>query len=277
MFSPYPKEAKQLLNGCWLVPPSKCRRNNNSLQKIFIQRLLNFLSIFFLPSGLRAIFSRLKILQFEPQKLTSWPQKPGKSVQTTRKSGQIWLSYYFCYPLTQKGLLFHSFLKQLENLSCYTLKEFFTKLALVQDLFVFIVKERRLQIWSRTLPTHHLTLSVPLFMILFPAEQTWAALNELALKVAVVGKDVQLGVQLSPRPPGFGLSENLKIKFFFLCKITSIAEDLNSLSKASLILTYFKDDLKIFDNIVLPHVKRERQGERERERDLMMTIRKIWL
>ena len=26
MFSSYPKEAKQLLNGCWLIPPSKCRR-----------------------------------------------------------------------------------------------------------------------------------------------------------------------------------------------------------------------------------------------------------
>ena len=27
LFSSYPKEAKQLLNGCWLVPPSKCRQN----------------------------------------------------------------------------------------------------------------------------------------------------------------------------------------------------------------------------------------------------------
>ena len=27
LFSSYPKEAKQLLNGCWIVPPSKWRRN----------------------------------------------------------------------------------------------------------------------------------------------------------------------------------------------------------------------------------------------------------
>ena len=28
MFSSYPKEARQLLTGCWLAPPSKCRQNN---------------------------------------------------------------------------------------------------------------------------------------------------------------------------------------------------------------------------------------------------------
>ena len=27
MFSPYPNEAKQLLNGCWIVLSSKCRPN----------------------------------------------------------------------------------------------------------------------------------------------------------------------------------------------------------------------------------------------------------
>ena len=26
LFSSYPKAARQLLNGCWLIPPSKCRR-----------------------------------------------------------------------------------------------------------------------------------------------------------------------------------------------------------------------------------------------------------
>ena len=27
LFSSYPEEAKQLLDGCWLIPPSKCRQN----------------------------------------------------------------------------------------------------------------------------------------------------------------------------------------------------------------------------------------------------------
>ena len=33
VFSSYPKEAKQLLNGCWLVPPSKCRQNKDRLRE----------------------------------------------------------------------------------------------------------------------------------------------------------------------------------------------------------------------------------------------------
>ena len=31
LYSSYPKEAKQLLNGCWLTPPSKCRQNKAQL------------------------------------------------------------------------------------------------------------------------------------------------------------------------------------------------------------------------------------------------------
>ena len=33
MFSPYPKEAKQLLNGFWLVSPSKSRRKKHKYEK----------------------------------------------------------------------------------------------------------------------------------------------------------------------------------------------------------------------------------------------------
>ena len=50
LLSPYPKKAIQLLNGCWIVPPSKCRPNeaqiweNNGqmaaiLSKTFYQEL----------------------------------------------------------------------------------------------------------------------------------------------------------------------------------------------------------------------------------------------
>ena len=31
LFSSYPKEARQLLNGCWLIPPSKCRSKKAQL------------------------------------------------------------------------------------------------------------------------------------------------------------------------------------------------------------------------------------------------------
>ena len=31
LFSSYPRVAKQILNGCWLVPPFKCRRNKTPM------------------------------------------------------------------------------------------------------------------------------------------------------------------------------------------------------------------------------------------------------
>ena len=72
-FSSYPKEAKQLLNGCWLVPPSKCRWNKAQIWENCERYICNlsaakvarepFLSGFWMPFEIRTKMSSFRIVE----------------------------------------------------------------------------------------------------------------------------------------------------------------------------------------------------------------------